>query len=182
MIRSEATGLVDATADTVWDVLTDASNYEAWDSGVTRLAGRVRDGSSITVRARRGRTMRIRVRMVPWTIRWEHRGPLGVFKAARTCTLLRADGQTLLNVTEEFNGPRMLRKLTALSAAAPALEAFVRGAKSRAELLGRTRHHKHVSDASGHVSKTDALQGPEVRRIATSDAPRQQAGSLRFGP
>lgn len=180
MIRAEAKGLVDATPGAVWDVLTDASNYEAWDSGVIRLAGQARDGSCITVRARRGRSMRIHIRMVPRTIRWEHRGPLGLFKAARTCTLRQGDGQTQLTVTEEFAGLGIFRRRTAFSGSATVLESFIRAAKSRAELLGRTWHGKRVGDDSAQAFDVVPQHHPEERRTARATATQQ--ASLRFGP
>src|SRR4029453_3679849 len=151
MIRSEATALVDVSAHSVWDVLTDASNYEAWDSGVSRVFGQIRDGSTINVKPRLGRTGPIHVRVGPWTMRWEHRGPLGLFKAVRTCTLLPGDGQCQLTVHEEYLGPRIVLGSTFMSAAEPVLEAFVRAAKSRAELLGRTWHGKPSDEAPSHT-------------------------------
>ena len=66
METSEAEALILAGAGTVWGILTDAGNYQVWDSGITDVRGAVCDGGTIRVRTRDGgkRTFRLRVSQV----------------------------------------------------------------------------------------------------------------------
>jgi uncharacterized protein YndB with AHSA1/START domain len=67
MKRFAAEIQIDAEPDTVWAVITDASRYTAWDSGVTRVDGEIRDGEKIVVRAAVGgdRAFPVQVEQAP---------------------------------------------------------------------------------------------------------------------
>ena len=48
----EAEALIKARGSTVWDIITDTRNYTVWYSGITHVAGEVRNGGSIRIRTR----------------------------------------------------------------------------------------------------------------------------------
>jgi len=45
----EASSLIEASPDTIWPILTDASGYSDWDSGVERVEGTIAPGEKIKV-------------------------------------------------------------------------------------------------------------------------------------
>jgi hypothetical protein len=45
----EASSTIEADADTIWSILTDASHYPDWDSGVVRVEGRIAHGDRVKV-------------------------------------------------------------------------------------------------------------------------------------
>lgn len=92
----------------MWDIITDAGNYTVWDSGVTEIAGDIRNGGIIRIRTTTSgnRRYRLRVEQIPGEVMTWTRGlPLGLFKSVRTFTLSSQDAMTHLRVTEEFTGP-----------------------------------------------------------------------------
>ena len=45
----EASADIQAPADRIWKILTDAPSYPAWDSGVTKVEGSIADGDKKTI-------------------------------------------------------------------------------------------------------------------------------------
>lgn len=135
----DAETMIYARSSTVWDIITDAANYTAWPSGITRADGQVRNGGTIRVRTRTGgkRTFRLRVRQVPGEVMtWTGGQALGLATGVRTFTLSPYGGKTYLRVKDEFRGP--LIKL--IGRTAPDLgqdsTSYVTAVKERAELVG----------------------------------------------
>jgi uncharacterized protein YndB with AHSA1/START domain len=80
----EASATIHAPADRIWSILTDAASYPSWDSGITRVDGRIADGEHITVHAEvsAGRTFPVSVQLdAPRTMTWSGGMPLGLFRA-----------------------------------------------------------------------------------------------------
>ena len=48
----DATVEIKASPDAIWAILTDALGYQAWDSGVEGVEGRIAPGEKITVRSK----------------------------------------------------------------------------------------------------------------------------------
>ncbi len=133
----EATTLIDAPAERVWSILTDGAAYPTWDSGVTRVEGRIADGERITVHAEvsPGRAFPVLVAMGPPDgMTWTGGMPLGLFTGTRTFrTASSGGGGTSLTMREAYTGPLaglMFRQIPDL---APSFERFVNGVKQRAE-------------------------------------------------
>ena len=133
----EAKASINAPADHVWRILTDAKGITQWDSGVERIEGRIAPGETIKVvsSANPGRTFPVVVTewSEPRRMVWSGGMPLGLFRGTRTFTLTPSDQVTTFTMREEFSGP--LRPLIARSIPdlGPSFEQFARGLKARSE-------------------------------------------------
>jgi hypothetical protein len=96
-----------ATADRIWQLLTDANNFPRWNSTVTSLEGEIREGGRLRLRVPgTDRTFTPTVSgVVPnqrmlWT-----GGVAPLFKGVRTFELKpRGDGTTDFSMQERFSG------------------------------------------------------------------------------
>jgi hypothetical protein len=133
---------IGATADTIWEILTDASKYATWNKTVDRVEGRIAPGEKVTVHAKLspGRAFPVKVtEFVPGRkMVWAGGMPLGLFKGERTFTLTeRADGTVEFRMREAFSGllsPLIERSIPNLQ---PAFDEFAVGLKERAEAGSR---------------------------------------------
>lgn len=105
----EAEVTIQASADTIWQLLTNRAAYEQWDPDVTRIEGTIAAGQKVTVYTKISpdRAFPVTVsEFVPGKrMVWSSGMPLGLFKGARTFTLTpQADGRTVYHVREEFTG------------------------------------------------------------------------------
>jgi len=48
----EATSTIAASAEAVWTVLVDGSNWPSWDSGVDAIEGRIAMGETLKIRSK----------------------------------------------------------------------------------------------------------------------------------
>ena len=132
----EASTDIHAPADRVWAILTDAAAYPSWDSGVTRVEGRIADGERITVHSEvaPGRAFPVRVAIrPPDEVTWTGGMPLGLFRGVRTFRVTQDGGTTHLTMREEYGGlleGMMWRSMPDLK---PSFDRFVNGLKARAE-------------------------------------------------
>ncbi len=105
----EASSLIEATPEQVWPVLTDTATWPDWDSGVTKVDGRLALGEklSITVAANPGRVFPVKVVQLSAPERLVFRGgmPLGLFIGQRTYTLVPEGTGTRFTMREEYTGP-----------------------------------------------------------------------------
>ena len=79
-----------ASADIVWDVITDAGNYPVWGSGISDIKGEIRNRARIRIRLRTGgkRTYRLRVHQIPGRrMTWTGGLPLGLLRVERAFTV-----------------------------------------------------------------------------------------------
>lgn len=132
----EATTDIQAPADRVWAILTDAPAYPSWDSGVTRVEGRIADGERITVHSEvaPGRAFPVRVAIrPPDEMTWTGGMPLGLFRGVRTFRVTQDGEITHVTMREEYGGlleGMMWRSMPDLQ---PSFDRFVNGLKARAE-------------------------------------------------
>ena len=134
----EASTSIRATPEAIWEILTDASRYPAWNTTVDKVEGRIAPGERVTVHARLspGRAFPVRVtEFVPGTkMAWTGGMPLGLFKGERTFTLTpRSDGTVEFRMREVFGGllsPLIERSIPNLQ---PAFDEFAADLKKRAE-------------------------------------------------
>ena len=105
----EASSLIAAPPDQVWAVLTDVKAWPNWNSGVTKVAGRLALGEklSITVEANPGRAFPVKVVTLHEPDQMVFRGgmPFGLFTGERTYTLQRQGTATSFTMREEYTGP-----------------------------------------------------------------------------
>jgi len=132
----EASTDIHAPAERVWAILTDGTTYPSWDSGVTRVEGRIADGERITVHSEvaPGRAFPVRVTVrPPDEMTWSGGMPLGLFRGVRTFRVVPDGGVTRLTMREEYGGlleGMMWRTMPDLQ---PSFDRFVTGLKARAE-------------------------------------------------
>ena len=132
----EANADIQAPADRIWAILTDAPGYPTWDSGVTKVEGSIADGEKITVHSEvaTGRAFPVKVAMQPPSeMTWTGGMPLGLFTGLRTFRLAPEDGGAKLTVREEYSGPLVGLMGRSIPDLQPSFERFVNELKARAE-------------------------------------------------
>jgi hypothetical protein len=134
----DATVEIQASPDAIWAILTDAPGYQAWDSGVEGVEGRIAPGEKITVRshANPGRAFPVKVtEFAPGQrMTWSGGMPLGLFKGVRTFTLAPGtDGTTRFTMREEYSGPLLPLIWRSMPDLGPSFRQFANGLKQRAE-------------------------------------------------
>jgi hypothetical protein len=137
----QATTTIVASPEIIWAILTNASGYPEWDSGVERIEGQIAPGEKITAYTKLspGRAFPVTVaafepgrKMV-----WASGMPLGLFKGERTFTLLpQGQGSTTFTLREEFSGPLLGLIGRSIPNMTSTFEQFAAGLKSRAERAG----------------------------------------------
>jgi hypothetical protein len=138
MKHYEASSMIRATPDAIWEILTDAPSYAGWDNGVVRVEGRIAPGETIKVvsEANPDRTFPVKVsrwRPGEW-MEWSGGMPLGLFRGVRTFTLTpAADGTTAFTVREEYTGLLLGLMWRTIPDLAPSFAKFADGLKQHAE-------------------------------------------------
>lgn len=136
-VRFAADTMISAPAARVWSVITDGAAYPSWDSGVTKVEGRIADGEKITVHAAvaNGRAFPVKVAFDPpgRTMTWTGGMPLGLFRGVRTFSLTGEGGATRLSVVEEFTGPLLPLMRRSMPDLQPSFDQYVAGVRARAE-------------------------------------------------
>jgi hypothetical protein len=134
----EASSTIAASPDAIWAVLTDASGYADWDSGVRSVEGTIAPGEKIKVvsEANPGRAFPVKVvEFEPArAMTWSGGMPLGLFKGVRTFALTPEDGgATRFTMREEYSGPMLPLIWRSMPDLQPSFEKFAAGLKARAE-------------------------------------------------
>jgi hypothetical protein len=134
----EATSLIEANADAIWAILTDAPRLSQWNSGIDRVEGRIAPGETIKVfsKVAPGRAFPVTVSdfMPGRSMRWSGGMPLGLFKGVRTFTLSPQDGRTTrFTVREEYTGPLLPMIWKSMPDLGPSFQQFASGLKSEPE-------------------------------------------------
>jgi hypothetical protein len=138
MKEYRATTTIEASPETIWTILTDASGYPEWDPGMDRIEGRISPGEKITAftKLSPGRAFPVKVtEFVPGQkMTWAGGMPLGLFKGERTFTLVTQDqGAVEFTVGEVFSGPLLPLIGRSIPDLTSSFEQFVAGLKQRAE-------------------------------------------------
>jgi hypothetical protein len=104
----EASTLIHAAPDTIWAILTDASQYTTWDPGMIKLEGRIAANEKLTIYAKvaPGRAFHVTVSAfdAPKRMVWSSGMPMGLFKGERTFLLTPQGADTQFSTREEFSG------------------------------------------------------------------------------
>jgi hypothetical protein len=137
MKHYEATSLIDARPEVIWAVLTDASSYPDWDSGVVRVEGRIAPQEKLKVVSEANPDRAFPVKVTEFSpaerMTWSGGMPLGLFKGVRTFTLTPEDGATRFVMREEYTGPMLPLIWRSMPDLQPSFEKFASGLKARAE-------------------------------------------------
>lgn len=108
MTTYSVTRTINAPAERVWALLTDASSYTTWNPTIVSLDGSIAEGNTIDLVSTLNpkRTFKLKVSDVeaPRSMVWSDGMPLGLFKGVRTFTLDEADGATTFSMEEVHSG------------------------------------------------------------------------------
>ena len=145
----EAESLIEAPAEQIWAILTDAAAWPTWDSGVTGVDGTVALGEKLTiaVAANPGRAFPVKVTTLDAPHRMVFRGgmPLGLFVGQRTYTLVPEGApesgntpdsghtSTRFTMREEYTGPLAGLIFKSIPDLGPSFRQFADGLRKRAE-------------------------------------------------
>ncbi len=129
---------IQASANDVWKVLTDASSWSEWNTTVDRIDGVIALGEKVTVHAKisPGRAFPVKVveLIAPRRMLWQGGMPLGLFRGERSFTLQdRGQGRVEFAMHEVFSGllaPLITRSMPDLQ---PSFDEFCRDLKRRME-------------------------------------------------
>lgn len=100
---------INAPAQTIWTLLTDASGYTDWNPTIVSLDGAIEVGQRITlvstVNPKRAFKLRVDEMTAPRRLVWSDGMPLGLFKGVRTYVLSPNDaGGTDFEMEEIYSG------------------------------------------------------------------------------
>ncbi len=129
--------IINAPADAVWAVLTDAESWSSWNPTIESIEGKILPGQKLRVftKLSPGRAFPVRVAEFtpPSRMVWEGGMPLGLFKGVRTYTLSPASGGTQFSMKEEFSGPLSGLIGRSIPDLQPSFEEFAAALKQRVE-------------------------------------------------
>ena len=130
--------LIDALPETIWAILTDGSQWPAWNPTVIKVEGTIALGEQITVLAKvnpdQGFALTVSEFVPSESMVWSSAMPLGLFKGERTYQLTKQpDGMVEFAMQEVFSGllsPLITRSIPDLQ---PSFDEFAAALKKRAE-------------------------------------------------
>jgi hypothetical protein len=131
---------IKASPSTIWNILTDAANYPAWDHGVDRIEGVIAPGERITAYTKLSPDRAFPAKVTEFVpnqrMTWSGGMPLGLFKGVRTFTLRpNEDGSVGFSLREEFSGPLLPLIGRSIPDLTKTFEDFAAGLKARAEAI-----------------------------------------------
>ena len=134
----QASTSIRATPEAIWEILTNASQYTAWNTTLDKVEGRIAPGEKVTLHAKLspGRAFPVKVtKFVPAKkMVWTGSMPLGLFKGERTFTLTpQTGGSVEFRMSEVFSGllsPLIERSIPDMQ---PAFDEFAASLKKRGE-------------------------------------------------
>ena len=137
MKKYSATTTINASPETVWKILANASQYPEWDQSMERIDGNLALGEKVTFFTKlSSQAFPVKVTTFDPGKKMVLTGgmPLGLFKSERTHTLTpTGDGQTRFHTEEIFSGlllPLFGRSIPDLTSN---FEGFAAALKQRAE-------------------------------------------------
>jgi len=137
MTTYSVTRAIEAPADRVWTLLTDASGYTNWNPTIVSLDGSIEEGNTIALVStlNPNRTFKLKVSDVKpvQSMVWSDGMPLGLFKGVRTFTVDEADGVTTFAMEEVHSGllePLISKSIPDMT---ESFEEFADGLKTAAE-------------------------------------------------
>ncbi len=133
-----ATTIIDASAERVWEILTDAPAYPRWDPWAVKVEGTIAAGANITTYTKLSpnRAFRVKVsQFVPGQLMtWTGGMPFGLFKGVRRFAIApRPAGGVEFTVSETFSGPLLPLLAGSLPDMSGPFADFAAGLKARAE-------------------------------------------------
>lgn len=130
---------IDAPPERVWQILTDASGYHAWNPEILDVQGRMALGERIValVKLGDGALRRVRLRVTrfesPSRMEWVGGLPLGLFVGRRTFTVTPSAGGCEFRLHLEMSGPMSGPIVKSVGDRQPEVDSFSAALKRRAE-------------------------------------------------
>ena len=129
---------INASAEDIWQILTDGQGYPDWDPGMERVEGTFARGEKISffTKLSPDRAFPVTVTTFLPLEKMVLTGgmPLGLFKSERTHTLTpEGDGSIKFTTSEVFSGPLLPVFGRTIPDLTQNFEAFAAGLKARAE-------------------------------------------------
>ena len=107
MTEYAVTRTINAPAEKLWALLTDATGYTSWNPTIVSLEGNIAVGERIslvsTVNPKRAFKLNV-VEVSPEKMVWSDGMPLGLFKGERTFTVTPTDGGSEFSMREVYTG------------------------------------------------------------------------------
>lgn len=109
-MRSFRTSItIHSSAETVWNILTDASTWTRWNTTVERIEGKIAPGQTVKVYPKISPKQAFPVKVTefsaPHRMVWSGGMPFGLFVGKRTFTLEPAGNGVRFTMEEVFSGP-----------------------------------------------------------------------------
>jgi uncharacterized protein YndB with AHSA1/START domain len=145
----EATAIIAAPRELVWQLLVDLDSWPAWNSGVIATEGRFAAGAKVRItadgKAGRGYPFRVTELVPPERLVLTGTTRVGLFTGVRTYLITPKAGGARIRVREEYRGllaPAMDQALPNLT---EPFQRFVDGLKELAESTARDRGRRRRS-------------------------------------
>ncbi len=136
----ETTRTIDATPETVWQVLIDGPGFAEWDSGVVKFEGTIGLGNKVKLFSEVSpeRAFPLKVAAMDRASRLVFEGgmPLGLFRGVRTYTLTPEGAGTRFHMREEYTGPLLSMIWKSMPDLQPSFDKFAAGLKAKTENRG----------------------------------------------
>lgn len=138
MKMSSAETEIKASPARVWSILTDAAGYTSWDPGIISLDGQIAPGGKLTIYAKVAPKRAFKVTVSEFEpnkkMVWSSGMPLGLFKGARSFTLVpRGNNLVEFKLQEVFSGPLLSLIGSSIPDLNPTFAEFAQALKQRAE-------------------------------------------------
>lgn len=133
-----ATTTINATPETIWNIITDAQSYPEWEPNVVRIEGKIAEGETVTAHVKhtdRAFPAKVTVFVPNQKMAWTGGMPLGLFKGERTFTLTPKGEAVEFTLREEFSGPLLFLMKGSIPDQTEMFQNFVAGLKQRAESM-----------------------------------------------
>ncbi len=129
---------INAPAEKIWALLTNAADYPNWNSTVTKVEGTIAQGQQIKVFAKvspdRAFPVNVSTLDAPSKMVWTGGMPLGLFKGIRTFSLTpQSDGSIEVSMQEDFGGLMLPLISISMPDLRPAFDGFAQDLKKAAE-------------------------------------------------
>lgn len=137
MREYSATIMIDAPAEKVWEILTNAAGYPEWDPNMDRVEGTIAPGEKITAYTKlspdRGFPVTVTEFVPNERMTWAGGMPLGLFKSVRTFALMPKNGRLEFLTHEQFSGLLLPVFGSSIPDLNPVFAVFAEGLKNQAE-------------------------------------------------
>lgn len=137
MRQYEITATINASSEAIWKLLTDASGFPSWNSGVKKIDGQIAKGEKITVHttfSEQAFPVNVSTFEAPKAMIWTGGMPLGLFKGERTFRLTEKTANTTeFHMREVFTGPLLGLIGRSIPDLNPSFELYVKGLKAKLE-------------------------------------------------